>query len=89
MIRLSTLSRRLERGQKIVHDTGGLNMWVALVTAVGLMLVIEGIMPFINPRGFKRTLSAVTQAHDRVLRIAGIASMIVGVILLYLARMFL
>ncbi|MGH8363227.1 MAG: DUF2065 family protein, partial [Gammaproteobacteria bacterium] len=28
-------------------------MWVALITAVGLMLVIEGIMPFLNPRGFK------------------------------------
>lgn len=64
-------------------------MWVALVSAVGLMLVIEGIMPFLNPRSFKQTLSAVTQANDRVLRIAGLASMIVGVVLLYLARLFL
>ncbi|MDE1886715.1 MAG: DUF2065 domain-containing protein [Gammaproteobacteria bacterium] len=64
-------------------------MWVALVTAVGLMLVIEGVMPFLNPRGFKQTLSAVTRAHDRVLRIAGLASMIAGIVLLYLARMFL
>ncbi|MGH8281349.1 MAG: DUF2065 domain-containing protein [Gammaproteobacteria bacterium] len=64
-------------------------MWVALITAVGLMLVIEGIMPFLNPRGFKQTLSAVTHANERVLRIAGLASMIVGVVLLYLARMFL
>ena len=64
-------------------------MWVALVSAVGLMLVIEGIMPFLNPRSFKQTLSAVTQANDRVLRIAGLASMVVGVILLYLARLLL
>lgn len=64
-------------------------MWIALVTAVGLMLVIEGVMPFINPRGFKHTLSAVTQANDRVLRIAGLASMIAGIVLLYLARLFL
>jgi len=64
-------------------------MWVALVSAVGLMLVIEGIMPFLNPRSFKQTLSAVTQANDRVLRIAGLASMIAGVVLLYLARLFL
>ncbi|MHB8424463.1 MAG: DUF2065 domain-containing protein [Gammaproteobacteria bacterium] len=61
-------------------------MWMALLTAIGLMLVIEGIMPFINPRSFKRTLATVVQAHDRVLRISGLASMIVGVILLYLAR---
>ncbi|MGB9429420.1 MAG: DUF2065 domain-containing protein [Gammaproteobacteria bacterium] len=64
-------------------------MWIALVTAVGLMLVIEGIMPFINPHNFKRSLAAVTQANDRVLRIAGLASMIAGVILLYLARTLL
>ena len=61
-------------------------MWIALLTAIGLMLVIEGIMPFINPRSFKHALAAVIQANDRVLRIAGLASMIVGVILLYLAR---
>ena len=65
------------------------SMWIALVTAVGLMLVLEGIMPFINPRGFKQTLSAVTQTNDRVLRIAGLASMIVGIVLLYVARLLL
>ena len=49
-------------------------MWMALLTAIGLMLVIEGIMPFINPRSFKRTLAAVVQTNDRVLRISGLAS---------------
>jgi uncharacterized protein len=61
-------------------------MWLALLTAIGLMLVIEGIMPFLNPRTFRQALAAVTQANDRVLRIAGLVSMIVGVIVLYLAR---
>ncbi len=61
-------------------------MWLALLTALGLMLVIEGIMPFLNPRTFRRALAAVTQADDRVLRIAGLVSMIVGVALLYVAR---
>ncbi len=61
-------------------------MWLALLTALGLMLVIEGILPFLNPRSFRQALAAVTQANDRVLRIAGLASMIAGVILLYLAR---
>lgn len=64
-------------------------MWVVIVSAIGLMLVIEGILPFINPRNFKRTLTAVTQADERVLRIAGLVSMIVGIALLYLARLFL
>ncbi|HVC38045.1 MAG TPA: DUF2065 domain-containing protein [Gammaproteobacteria bacterium] len=61
-------------------------MWLALLTAIGLMLVIEGIMPFLNPHTFRQTLAAVAQANDKVLRIAGLVSMIVGVILLYLAR---
>ncbi|MDE2196073.1 MAG: DUF2065 domain-containing protein [Gammaproteobacteria bacterium] len=61
-------------------------MWLALLTAIGLMLVIEGVMPFINPQGFKRSLAAVIQANDRVLRIVGLVSMIAGVIVLYLAR---
>lgn len=61
-------------------------MLIAFLTALGLMLVVEGVLPFVNPRGFKRTLAAVCHAEDRVLRIAGFVSMIVGLALLYLAR---
>lgn len=61
-------------------------MLIALLTALGLMLVIEGVLPFMNPRGFKRTLAAVCHAQDRVLRAAGLVSMIAGLALLYLAR---
>jgi uncharacterized protein len=61
-------------------------MWLALLTAFGLVLVIEGIMPFLNPRAFKRALAVVTQANDNVMRMAGLVSMIAGVVLLYLAR---
>jgi uncharacterized protein YjeT (DUF2065 family) len=64
-------------------------MWLALLTALGLMLVIEGIMPFLNPRTFRQALAAVTQANDKVLRIAGLVSMILGVMLLYAARSLL
>ncbi|HET7396501.1 MAG TPA: DUF2065 domain-containing protein [Gammaproteobacteria bacterium] len=61
-------------------------MLIALLTALGLVLVIEGVLPFMNPRGFKRTLATVCQAEDRVLRIAGFVSMLAGLVLLYLAR---
>ena len=63
--------------------------WVMLVpflSAVGLMLVLEGIAPFLSPRGFRRMLAAVVQADDRVLRIAGLASMVAGALLVYAAR---
>jgi uncharacterized protein len=61
-------------------------MLIALLTALGLLLVIEGVLPFVNPRGFKRTLAVVCQAEDRVLRIAGLVSMMAGLVVLYLAR---
>jgi uncharacterized protein len=52
--------------------------------AIALMLVIEGILPFLNPRGFKEALLLVSQADERVLRFGGLFTMVVGVILLYL-----
>jgi uncharacterized protein YjeT (DUF2065 family) len=64
----------------------GYAMLGPFLSAVALMLVLEGILPFLSPRGFRHTLAAVTQADDRVLRIAGLASMLAGALLLYLVR---
>ena len=61
-------------------------MLVPFLSAVGLMLVMEGIMPFLDPRTFRRTLAAVAQADDRVLRIVGLLSMVVGAGLIYFVR---
>ena len=57
-----------------------------LLVAVALMLVIEGILPFANPRGFRNSLLLLSQMDDRALRIAGIVSMLAGLVLLYLIR---
>ncbi|MFI4967675.1 MAG: DUF2065 domain-containing protein [Gammaproteobacteria bacterium] len=61
-------------------------MLVPFLSAVGLMLVMEGIMPFLDPRTFRRALAAVAQADDRVLRIVGLLSMVVGAGLIYFVR---
>jgi len=61
-------------------------MLVPFLSAVGLMLVLEGVMPFMAPRGFRRTLTTVVQADDRVLRIVGLLSMVAGLAVLYLVR---
>jgi uncharacterized protein len=61
-------------------------MLVPLLSAVGLMLVLEGLMPFAAPRGFRRTLAAVMQADDRILRLVGLVSMVAGLAMLYLVR---
>jgi uncharacterized protein len=57
-----------------------------LLAAFGLFLVLEGIAPFINPRGVKRALARLLEVRDRELRIAGLGSMLVGVIILFLSR---
>ena len=61
-------------------------MWSDLLAAVALMLVLEGIMPFLSPSGLRRTLLAASRMDDRTLRMAGLASMVAGVVMLYLVR---
>ena len=55
-----------------------------LAAAIALLLVLDGIMPFVNPRGMKRMLARLLEVGDRELRNAGLGSMLVGVALLYL-----
>ena len=57
-----------------------------LLAAFGLVLVLEGMVPFLNPRGLKRALARLLEVSDRELRIAGLGSMLVGVIILFLVR---
>lgn len=57
-----------------------------LLAAFALFLVIEGIVPFLNPSGLKRGLAKIMEIGDRELRIAGLGSMLVGVLLIFLAR---
>lgn len=61
-------------------------MWHDLLVALCLVLVIEGLLPFINPRGFRQALLMASQFDDRSLRIIGLASMLAGVLLLYLVN---
>jgi uncharacterized protein YjeT (DUF2065 family) len=55
----------------------------SLFVATALMLVIEGILPFINPAMFRRSLIQMIGISDRALRITGLFSMCLGLGLLY------
>lgn len=57
-----------------------------LLTAIALVLVIEGIFPFLSPNLLRRMMFQVVQQNNRTLRITGLVTMLAGVILLYLAR---
>jgi len=60
--------------------------WNDLLSAFALMLVFEGIMPFISPKGWRNTMLQASQLPDKTLRNIGLSSMLVGVVLLYLMR---
>ena len=60
--------------------------WNDLLSALALMLVFEGIMPFISPRSWRNTMLQASQLPDKTLRGIGIVSMLIGVILLYIMR---
>ena len=55
------------------------------VSAFALMLVIEGILPFTAPRVWRETFRRITEMSDGQIRFAGLASMMVGLVILFLA----
>ena len=60
--------------------------WSDLLAALALYLVLEGIMPFLNPQGVKRLMLTLANFADRQLRVWGLVSMSAGLVLLYLVR---
>ena len=60
--------------------------WADLLAAFALYLVLEGILPFLNPQAMKRVLTAMATFSDRQLRLWGLASMGAGMLLLYFVR---
>ncbi|WP_456417077.1 DUF2065 domain-containing protein [Thiolapillus sp.] len=60
--------------------------WQDLWAAFALMLVLEGILPFLNPRRFRNMLRMLDEMDDAMVRRIGLVSMLVGLGLLYLVR---
>jgi len=60
--------------------------WQDLFAALALVMVIEGIMPFVSPRGLRRAYAQMVQLNDRSLRVIGLVSMVAGVVLLAIVK---
>jgi uncharacterized protein YjeT (DUF2065 family) len=60
-----------------------MDFWQVLPAAIALVLIIEGLMPFISPNRWRNMLEAVGQMEDRVIRNIGLSSMLLGVAILY------
>ncbi len=60
--------------------------WSDLLAAVAILLVLEGLLPFINPAGTRRVFQQMSQMMDRELRVAGFIAMAAGLVLLFIVR---
>jgi uncharacterized protein YjeT (DUF2065 family) len=58
----------------------------SLVLAVGLMLVLEGVLPFLAPGAWREMFRRIMAFTDGQLRFAGLASMLAGLVIVALAR---
>lgn len=57
--------------------------WQDFAVACCLVLVLEGMMPFLSPARWRNTLQQVLLLDDRTIRGVGLASMLLGTVLLY------
>ena len=58
----------------------------AFVAALGLMLVIEGVLPFVSPALWREVFARIVQMRDGQIRFYGFASVLMGTMLLLLVR---
>ncbi|MES2498901.1 MAG: DUF2065 domain-containing protein [Pseudomonadota bacterium] len=61
-------------------------MNTTLLTALGLMLVLEGILPLIAPRSWRETFKRMITFNDGQLRFIGLLSILGGLLLVFLSR---
>lgn len=61
-----------------------MDFWQVFPAALALVLIIEGLMPFISPNHWRNMLAMAAQIDDRIIRRIGFGSMLLGVVLLNL-----
>ena len=60
--------------------------WTEILTALALVLIIEGMVPFVGPRKYRQIVAQMAMLSDNHLRTVGLVVMIAGVVLLFVIR---
>ena len=58
--------------------------WQDLLTAFALLLILEGLMPFASPSSIKKLYKTMVETPESTLRMIGLASIVAGLVLLYI-----
>ena len=61
-------------------------MGTTFLLALALMLILEGVLPFLAPNLWRDTFRRITQMSDGQIRFVGLSSMIVGLMILLAVR---
>jgi len=57
-----------------------------MLMAIALMMVLEGIGPFALPSRWRQTIAEMSRLPDDVLRVGGLVIIVLGLVLLYVAK---
>ena len=61
-------------------------MWTTFFMALALVLIIEGVLPFLAPSLWRDTFRRITQLSDGQIRFFGLSSMLLGLLVLLALR---
>lgn len=62
-------------------------MWPIIFTALGLMLILEGALPFVSPEKWRQLFIIVIQMKTSEIRFLGLTSMLLGLLLIFLVQL--
>ena len=60
--------------------------WGDFWAALALVLVLEGLVPFVSPRGYRSMVQQMAAMPEQMLRNVGLALIVIGLVGLYLVR---
>lgn len=61
-------------------------MWPEVLTALGLLMVLEGLLPFLSPRRFRQALLNFAAVEDRYMRIIGLILLLGGMLIVHAVK---
>ena len=62
-------------------------MGIVLITALALVLILEGLLPFFAPKLWRDTLKRIMELTDGQIRFMGLSALTLGLLLLLFSRM--
>ena len=63
-------------------------IWQILITAIGLVFVLEGILPFLSPNLWRRIMHNMMNCSNNTLHGVGLGSMLIGLLFIYIVHNF-